>query len=505
MNLARNRPTNPRVSTGARRGLGWRVLRPRASVWLRIAVLCSLVCVGSGKRGLAETLTLEDCLRETAANNPDIISEQIAIQGALGERLVLRARALPTLSAAVLLGYQGAQSSEILSSPGLGPNGKPLPQVVSPRDSTDILLTSGELSQPIFDVAIPASWRLARLGVEVARQNFYAVCTVQLARARASFIRALYYQQRNALLQQTDRILQGNLQAQNALIAAGLGTRRDVLSAQVQRANFGPVINDSNGADRNSIAELLLAMGRHLPPGKSSPDALAGIHLTGTLDTSAIDFAPAAATREALEHRPDLEALRETMRTYTENANIARGGYYPVLKIYLAGQYLPQTYIESQNASTRASDRLETTELRPGVRGNWTVIDTGAIRGQVQGFTSTRAVLGEQLRKLELAVPADLATLRGQVDAASEGLKVLQANVATAQDTLNIIQAGVAQGVNSQLEFLDAQNGVFSTQLGLLEAERTLSEAHAEFDRITGRYLRYVPGSRPDHPASSKK
>jgi outer membrane protein TolC len=50
----------------------------------------------------------------------------------------------------------------------------------------------------------------------------------------------------------------------------------------------------------------------------------------------------------------------------------------------------------------------------------------------------------------------------------------------------------VAQGTNNQLEFLDAQNGVLATRAGLLAAELKISSAHAEFDRVTGGYLRFV-------------
>ena len=319
------------------------------------------------------------------------------------------------------------------------------------------------------------------------------------------FIRAIYYHQRDELLHQVDLSLQNNLQAQQALLSAGLGTRQGVLTARVQRANYDPAINSNTGSYRTTLAALFQLMGRHLPEAQGKADPLDGITLAGNLEDSPLDFDPAAAVREALDHRPDLQALRVLIRTYAENANAARGGYYPAVSIYLGGQYLPQTYIASQNASTRASDRVETTELRPGVNGSWTVIDTGAVRGQTEQFEALRASLEQGLRGAELAIPANLATLHGQVESARQALASLQGNVALSQDTLNIIQAGVAQGLDSQLEFLDAQNGVFNTRLGLLEAQLTLSLSHAEFDRITGRYLRYVPAAPSEQAVPAKR
>ena len=74
----------------------------------------------------------------------------------------------------------------------------------------------------------------------------------------------------------------------------------------------------------------------------------------------------------------------------------------------------------------------------------------------------------------------------------------------TAQDTLNIVQSGVAQGINSQIEFLDAQGGVLTIRTSLLAANLELSLAHAEFDRILGNYLQYVHEDSPAPVHSDK-
>ncbi len=453
-----------------------------------------------------ESLTLDDCLRETAAANGSVVGQQFAIEQAYGQRLVFRSRALPTLSFTALGGYQGAQTSETVRQSGVDANGKPLPNVSVPRTSTAIAIASGQLTQPIFDAAIPASWRLGTLGVTAAKISVYTVATAQLFRARTLFNRAVYYHEREALLNLTNRNVESNLRAQNALLNAGLGTRQGVLSAQVQRGAFGPVLSANTGTYRSTLASLLQVMGRHLPEATGKADPLDGFALTGQIEDAPLSFDPAEATREALAHRPDIENLRTTMRIYTENANVARAGYYPTVKLYLAGQYLPQTYIQAQNASTRASDRVQTTELRPGARVDWAIIDTGTVLGSTRQYGALVEVIGATLHRMEESVGADLATVHGQAEAAAQAVALLNANIAVAQDTLNIIQTGVAQGVNSQLEFLDAQNSVFATRLGLLDAQLALGQTHAEFDRITGRYLRFVTEPRPAaHAADTRK
>ena len=334
----------------------------------------------------------------------------------------------------------------------------------------------------------------------------YTVATAELFRARTLFNRAVYYREREQLLHLTNRIIEGNLQAQKALLDAGLGSRQGVLSAQVEKGAADPILSNNVGTYHSTLANLLQVMGRHLPEATGKADPLDGFALVGKIEDEPLSFDPAEAAREALAHRPDIESLRNTMRIYTENANVARAGYYPSVKLYVAGQYLPQTYVQAQNASTRASDRVQTTEIRPGVRADWAIIDTGTVLGATREYDAMREAIGATLHRMEESVGTDLATVHGQADAATEAVAVLSGNIAIAQDTLNIIQAGVAQGLNSQLEALDAQNSVYTTRLNLLEAQLTLSQTHAEFDRITGRYLRFVSEPRPAaHPADTRK
>ena len=70
-----------------------RNFKPSAFFVLHLAVCILHFALAAPLR--AETLTLAECLRETAAHNPAIIQQRYAIAHAGADRLVLRARALP--------------------------------------------------------------------------------------------------------------------------------------------------------------------------------------------------------------------------------------------------------------------------------------------------------------------------------------------------------------------------------------------------------------------------
>ena len=447
----------------------------------------------------AETLTLADCLRETARHNPDIIAQQYAIQQATAARLTLRARALPTFAIGGILGYLGEENAETIRIPYKDPNTgrKAYFTVTNTRKATELIIGTEQLTQSIFDAAIPASWRRGDIGTVVARENFYTVAATQLNQTRTLFYQALYQQENGAVLRRLDDSIAGEIKSLDQLVTAGLVGRQPLLAAQVQRTNFGTSLLGNTGSLQSALTSLLQNMGRELgPAGVPGSSSTTGIRLGGLLEDQALAFDAAAAAREALADRPDILGLRAAVRSLNEDANIARAGYYPLIRVYVEGELIPQNFVQrTETNSVRQSDQTQTTEIRPGVRGNWTIIDTGAVRGTVRGLEAQRDVLSIALRQAKCNLPSSLALVHARMADAANKIAALRGNVGTAENTLDMIQAGLAQGINSQLEFLDAQNGVLGARSGLLGAELEMSLAHAEFDRLTGRYVSFIPAA----------
>ena len=457
-----------------------------------------------------ETLTLAECLRETAEHNPQIIQQRDAISAATAARLTLRARALPALT---ISGLAGELQQETVGQriPYIDANGKRQTLITATVDENKpIVLGTETLYQSIFDATIPAAFRRGTAQVLAAQENLYSVASAQLHAARTTFLQALYQQKSGAILHDADNVLAANIQSQSQLASAGLVGRAALLSAQVQRTNFDPGILAATGTYRTNLARLLQLMGRE--PSVHGADALAGITLAGTLGESMPPFDPADATRRALERRPDVRALRALIRTYQEDVNIAKGGYYPLVRLYLNGEAVPESNVRNDTPNAvRASDQVSTTEIRPGITGSWNIIDTGTVRGAVRSQEAARDLLTISLARLERDIPSDLSIVRARLADAASTSAALSGSVGTAQNTLNIIRSGIAQGINSQLEFLDAQSGVLSIRSSLLAADLERSLAHAEFDRITGNYLQFVANDEPrvtraaNHPTPAKK
>ncbi len=450
----------------------------------------------------AETLTLAECLHETLEHDPVIVQKRLGLEEAGGQRLVFHARALPTLLVQGLVGEQGRQTSANLQVSVLV-NGKAKTVTeVQPRPATSYLIGTEALYQPIFDASIPASWRRGNIALAVARSNFLVTATAELHAARLEFYSVLFQQQSGALLREISQRLDANAKGVGELVAAGLSGRGPLLQAQIQQVNFQPQILASVGSLHTNLTTLLQTMGRPLGAGANSEGS---ITLVGPWEDGPLVFEPGAATRESRARRPDLQALRDLVRSSTEDANVVRGGYYPAVKIYVTGQLLPQDFVQSQRTnSVRPEDNTDVTQISPGVQEVWNIIDTGAVRGGVRQLESLRDAISIQVQQLERNIPSELASVRARFDDAAKKRDLFTSNVAISGDTLKLIESGVTQGTNSQLEFLDAESGVLSTRLGLLDAQLEMSLAHADYDRVIGGYLRFIEQDKPAKADSPK-
>ena len=307
----------------------------------------------------------------------------------------------------------------------------------------------------------------------MAQENLYTVVAAQLNETRTLFYQALFQQENGALVQRIDDVVAGEVKTLDQLVTAGLVGRQALLAARVQRTNFGTVILSNTGSLRVLLTNLLQSMGRELgPAGAVGSSSVAPVRLAGLLEDHALAFDAAAAAREALADRPDIRNLRATVRLLNEDANITRAGYYPLVRVYVAGELIPQTFVQRNDTnSVRQSDETQVTEIRPGIREDWAVIDTGLVRGGVRTIQAQSDAISIAVQQAERDLPANLALVHARMAGAADKIAVLRGNVDTAENTLNMVQAGLAQGLDSELEFLDAQNGVLGTRAGLLGAE----------------------------------
>ncbi len=236
----------------------------------------------------------------------------------------------------------------------------------------------------------------ARRRFIAAQENLYTVAATQLHADAHRFPPGALPAGSSAKSSTTPtRSLAANIQSQNQLASAGLVGRQRCCRAGPAR-EFQHLPPRATGTSTRPSTSLLQSMGRE--PSVHGPDALARITLAGTLgnpcrrsipppppatrstaDPTCAIFAPWSALPRRRQHRP--------------------GG------LLSAGAPVPRRGSWSRKAScattrtnaVRSSDQVQTTEIRPGVIGNWTIIDTGTVRGAVRGREAARDLLSISL------------------------------------------------------------------------------------------------------------
>ena len=416
----------------------------------------------------AHGLTLDSLLKQTVERNPEIQQAKLRLEEATGKRLELRSLAYPDAVVGVVLGDQGGKRSNDDSNQPFG-------------------FAYGGFTQPLFNAAIPASFRRGNLEVLIAQQQLNVAVTNQLHAARVAFYTAVYNRDlkniRSAQLQR----LQQNATSQAQRYQSGLVGRAVTVGADVQASELQPQVEASDRAYHGAALKIVEAMGEDLGPGAHLPEP------AGELKYARIDIDLPAEVRRTMERRPDLELARLVVRASKEDERIMEAAYYPLVNANVAGEYIPVTGVRrtQTQGGPRRSDDFISSEVRMGVSYTWRVIDNGQTYGAVKSRRSAREINELLLRKMEQDIPRDLARINRNLQAISEKQRLLSAASGAATQNAETIQQNLGKGIVSQLEFRQAENTTLEVQSGLLSLAYQQRVAMAEWDRATGRYFQF--------------
>ena len=234
--------------------------------------------LGFASFSAARGLTLEKLSTRALEKNPRIQQAKTAVEQAAGQRLVFRSIALPDVTTRIPLGVQGGYRA--------GQTG------TDPFAIAEILLR-----QPLFQRAIPASFRRGDIEVLLAAQQLNVAVVEQLHQVRIAFYTALYDRSLEALGRSQRLRLDANLTSEEARYEAGSIDRGALASATLLVRNLDPQIEQAHRAYGGAILQLATAMGDDLSPGAALPSP------QGTLDFQPANFPLERETSAALERR----------------------------------------------------------------------------------------------------------------------------------------------------------------------------------------------------------
>ncbi|MEO5722702.1 MAG: TolC family protein [Chthoniobacterales bacterium] len=430
----------------------------RVAAALTLLVACALP---------AHAITLDAALARTLEKNPAIREAQARLEQAAGRRVVLRATALPDARVLIPGGLQGGKRA-----------GEKSPQPFA--------FARGLLSQPLFDLAIPPSYRRGNIEVLLAEQRLNVAVIEQLHTARVAYYTASYHDSLLTLGEAQRLRLESNARAQSDRYEAGRADRQAVTVARLLEQDVKPRVEESRRAASGALLTLARTMGDDLGPNAQLPTA--GDHLS----FAALSIDADAESATALKHRADLKLARLLVRAAQEDQRIIEAAYFPAIDAQISGDYIPVSDVRrGSEGSARRSDDIISSELRLGAAYTWRVVDNGKVGGAVAQRRAAREINELVVAKMEADVPRQLAQIQNNLRSIAARQTALSRATVVAEQTVADVVNNLTEGRSSQLEYRTAEASFLQSKAGLLAVAFQQNLARAELDRVTGRYFQF--------------
>ena len=262
-------------------------------------------------------------------------------------------------------------------------------------------------------------------------------------------------------------------------------------------SELGSPIEIARRAYEGALLQLCQAMGDELGARARL------LQPEGELNYAAVNVDAAEAGSTAIKHRPDLELARLLVQAAGEDQRILEAAYYPEIHITVSGEYIPVSDVrrtQGGQGSPQRSDDIISSEIRAGGAYTWRVIDNGKVGGAVAREGAVREMNELLLRKMERDLPRDLSRIENDLESLATKQKALVPAQRLAEENANNLEQNVKAGVASQLEFRLAQNDLLDVKTGLLILAYKQYVDLAEWDRATGKYLRFLDATARSMP-----
>ncbi|MBN3939075.1 TolC family protein [Nostoc sp. NMS9] len=266
---------------------------------------------------------------------------------------------------------------------------------------------------------------------------------------------------------------QASLRDTQAREQAGVGTRFDVLQAQVNLANAQQVLTNAISQQQIARRQLatLLSLSQSVDISASDPVQLAGLW-PQTVEQSIV---------QAFQNRPDLQQYLGQRNISEQQRRQALSQLGP--QISLAGNY---------NLLDRYNDGVSITDgYSVGLQGNLTLFDGGAARARADQSKANIAIAETQFANQRDLIRFDVEQYYAQLQSNLNNVQTSSVALNQAREALNLARLRFQAGVGTQTEVIDAENDLTRAEGNRVAAILDYNRALANLQRsVTSRASR---------------
>ncbi len=390
-------------------------------------------------------LSVEDCLKLTLVHNKMLQRTMEEKEIARGARLIASSAYLPNVS----VSGQYLRKDEVSS---LAVAGMPAIQFGTLDNYSAVL----NVTQPIYaGGAISAQVRAARLLSLLTDEVVRAAVQDVVYAAETAYYDLVLNQHLVDVSTDAVRSAKVHLDQVEKRRAGGVASDFDVLRAQVELSNFEADLIRSKNAIDLARANLIKIMG-------VSQDS--DFVLSDALVYAPIEVSMEQAVGEAFTNRPDLYRQEYQIRQQREQLQIARSRYLPNISGFFGNTWArPDPHSVETNTTWGEA-------WQAGVQGAWPIFNGFQREGQIIQEKARLRQAQIDLVDTEETALYELTQALLSMENAVEFVQSQQLNLTRAKEGLRLAEVGYQQGINTQVEMIDAQAALTTASVNYYQA-----------------------------------
>ena len=302
----------------------------------------------------------------------------------------------------------------------------------------------------------------ADLNMEYVRQNIKYQAT-------EAYYRVLQYNDAIKVQQEAVNFLQSHLDNVKIQYEVGTVAKADVLSTEVQLADYKRQLNSAWGDYESAVATLNNVIGLPVDTALVTDDYL---------DDEPYTMAEEECINYALEHRPDGIATAYNVKQAQANVNATKSGYRPTVSAHINGYMTGEKPFQSNHSNSEY--------WQIGLDMQWNIFDNHLTEAQVnQAKAEQRKVESQRLQRID-QIKLEVHNAYVAMMTADKNVDIAAHSVSEAETAYAIALVRYMEGVDTNLNVMDAQTKLAQAKNNYFNALYSYNVSRAKLEQVMG-------------------
>lgn len=422
------------------------------------------------------TLTLDDCIRLAKENNKRIEASEQQLRASLYQRRSAKALFFPSFSLtgnALYSTADGSYSSGPGQLPVLGADGEPtgqsafFPGIGLAYDLGWIYTGGIKVEQPIYmGGKIQAGYRMAKIGLEMARQNKRLTESEVIVETSRSYAGVVKAKELMLVAESYHDLLTELMRTVEIARRHGMKSQNDVLKVKVKLNESELDLRRAQNGHRLAMMNLCHYIGRPL---------------TDKIETDSLlpEYGNASAQDNGIFNRPEYLMLEQKSELARQQITVARSEHLP--QVGLVGQYGYMNGIELNGRKV-----LDNWNFLVGLQVSVPIFDFGYRINKIRSAKAQYAQIQAEREDTDEQLTLEMTQSFNNLDEAFLEKKLAESSVISAEENLRASRLQYEKGTELLSDYLEAQTLWQQARQTQVEARVNCFIRWLEYRKATG-------------------